>query len=159
MVSAGQYRREDSLYEDYQSILTSVTGILYLGTPHAGSYLVKYGVWYAKFSLWWGNLANPDILEPLEVNSAGKELSKLQGLFHELRNDSRVMSLRLFYFWETEPSKILVWIYSQFTSPRLFANWSYHRDRIFRSVNHGPDFAIGKPIKSFRKSLVKNRHA
>jgi hypothetical protein len=114
MVSAGRCLRKDSLYEDFQSILTSVTGILYLGTPHAGSHLAKYGLWHARFSLWWGNLANPDILEPLEINSAKGELSKLQAEFHELRNDNRVVYLRLFYFWETEPSKILVCIHSQF---------------------------------------------
>jgi hypothetical protein len=114
MVSAARYSRKDSLYDDFQSILTSVTGILYLGTPHAGSNLAKYGIWQAKFSLWWGNMANPDILEPLEINSAKKELSKLQAEFHELRNDNRVVYLRVFYFWETEPSKILVCSHSHF---------------------------------------------
>ena len=114
MVSAGKCSPQDPLYEDFQSILASVTGILYLGTPHAGSYLAKYGMWHARFALWRGNIANPDILEPLQINSAKKELSKLQAEFQELRNDSRVMYLRLFYFWETEPCKILVRTLSQF---------------------------------------------
>jgi len=120
MVSAARATAGDPLYEDFQSILTSVTGIVYLGTPHAGSHFATWAIWQAKFAGLRGRLTNQDILKPLEMNSDQKELKKLQAEFHKLRNDSRLVYLKLSYFWETEPVRVAVCICLPFTLSSFF---------------------------------------
>ncbi|KAI9786679.1 MAG: hypothetical protein M1839_006230 [Geoglossum umbratile] len=113
MVCAAECKPERAWYDNWQSIVTSVSGIIYLGTPHDGSRLARYGIIKTKLWTALGRMANPKLLKPLELGSGTGELHELQMLFQEIRVKDRLTGLRVFYFWETLPCKIGDWEISE----------------------------------------------
>jgi hypothetical protein len=106
MVSASRCQPSHPQYDDFQTIVTSVSGVVYLGTPHAGSQLATYGMVQSTFYSMIGRITNPKILQSLELDAMGGKLGRLQSKFQEMRDEDKVTGLKVFYFWETEPCKI-----------------------------------------------------
>jgi protein SERAC1 len=82
--------------EDLQSILANTLGVIFMGTPHVGSYLARWGVTVAKYvNIFRGT--NRDILKNLQPGSS--DLQRVEEDFqHMLRRDK--VKLKIFCFYE-----------------------------------------------------------
>jgi hypothetical protein len=96
----------DPRYDDFQSITRSVSGVIFLGTPHGGSNLAEYGMMQAKLYSMMGRTTMPGLLRPLIFDGKTHELEYLQSDFQDIQDEDTMAGLRMFYFWETKPVKI-----------------------------------------------------
>jgi hypothetical protein len=106
MVTTATCDPDYAWHNDYQSIITSVSGIVYLGTPHCGSTLAGAGILQTRVWNLLGYQANPRLLKPLEGGPGHGELHDLHQSFLDLRIKERTMGLQVFHFFETLPCKI-----------------------------------------------------
>lgn len=103
LVTAATAPRGHHRYNDYQAFIAAVSGVMFLGTPHAGSAFASAGLFQANFKSWFGNATNADILKPLALDTAMTTLRDLEEDFQELLSDDRLSGLLSFYFYETKP--------------------------------------------------------
>ncbi|KAH0562121.1 hypothetical protein GP486_003181 [Trichoglossum hirsutum] len=82
--------------DDLRSILTNAVGIIFLGTPHGGSYLAGWGATVVKYvNIFRGT--NREILKNLQPGSS--DLQRVEEDFqHMLRRDD--VSLKVYCFYE-----------------------------------------------------------
>jgi hypothetical protein len=82
--------------QELQNILTNTLGIIFMGTPHGGSYLASWGVKVAKYvNIFRGT--NREILENLQPGSS--DLQRVEEDFqHRIRRDD--ISLKIYCFYE-----------------------------------------------------------
>lgn len=82
--------------QDLQSILTNTLGIIFIGTPHGGSYLASWGATIAKYmTIFRGT--NREILQNLQPGSS--DLQRVEEDFqHMLRRDN--INLKVYCFYE-----------------------------------------------------------
>ena len=106
MVTAVTCDPDRPWHDDFQSIITSVSGIVYLGTPHRGSMLARIGILQTLIWNSFGRQANPRLLKPLEVGPGFGELDELHQSFLDIRTKDRMTGLKVFHFFETLPCKI-----------------------------------------------------
>lgn len=106
MVLASNLKPHEKHYLDYRSILTSITGIVYLGTPHGGSQFASFGVMQTRFRSWTGRAVNTEILKPLELNSKKTDLFELQEDFERMIEMACVSGLKVVHFFETKSIEI-----------------------------------------------------
>ncbi|KAK0722611.1 hypothetical protein B0T26DRAFT_641226 [Lasiosphaeria miniovina] len=110
LVRAAAVQRNDSRYDNYQSFLRSVAGVLFLGTPHAGSN-------FAILANSWGRFLSKvrydvsldliKLLRPLAVEG-GAALDDLEEDFQSIRREDYLSELITYYFWEGKKVKIYV---------------------------------------------------
>ncbi|KAF8253065.1 hypothetical protein K440DRAFT_627253 [Wilcoxina mikolae CBS 423.85] len=106
MIQAAFTNPAEPYYEDYQSFLTSVSGIVFLGTPHNGSGFARHGMTQTFWGSLFGKKSNPAILRPLAEGPASIELRELNKAFFRIKIFERNRNLKLFYFYETKRVKI-----------------------------------------------------
>ena len=123
MVTAATCNPDSTWYDDFQSIVTSVSGILYLGTPHGGSIFARIGVLQTRFWKFLGRQASDKLLKPLEVGPGSGELDDLHQAFLDIRRTKdNLTGLRIRYFYETLPCQIAVCILKQHVMSGNFAD-------------------------------------
>jgi protein SERAC1 len=82
--------------EDLRSILANTWGIIFMGTPHGGSYLANWGDTVAKYvNVFRGT--NRDILKNLQPGSSDLQRAE-EDFQHMLRRDD--VKLKIFCFYE-----------------------------------------------------------
>ena len=107
MVTAATCNPDSTWHDDFQSIVTSVSGILYLGTPHGGSIFARLGIMQTRIWKFLGRQASDKLLKPLEVGPGCGELDDLHQSFLEIRRTKdNLTGLRIRYFYETLPCQI-----------------------------------------------------
>jgi len=81
--------------QDLRSILTNTLGIIFIGTPHGGSYLASWGATVAKYmNVFRGT--NREILQNLQPGSS--DLQRVEEDFqHMLRRDDTNLKVYCFY--------------------------------------------------------------
>jgi hypothetical protein len=102
---------EDPRYEDYHSVLNSLVGVLFLGTPHDGSRFAVIGESWAAFWSRFGYGTNSELLtmlKPLAVGSTDSILRDLDGDFRTIQNRGHPDHLVAYYFWETKSAQFRV---------------------------------------------------
>ncbi|TRX94521.1 hypothetical protein FHL15_004676 [Xylaria flabelliformis] len=92
----------------FKSILRSVRGVVFLGTPHHGSSLA---IWAERLSVYIGVVkqTNNKILEVLRKDS--EVLARIQDGFHTMiqaRNAERLESIKISCFYEELPLEVVV---------------------------------------------------
>lgn len=105
LVTAATAPKNHPRYNDYQSLITAVSGVIFLGTPHNGSSFASAGIFQASFRAWFGHATNIQILKPLALNTTMTELKDLEESFQKIRSYDRLSALESFYFYETKPLK------------------------------------------------------
>ncbi|KAK3393261.1 hypothetical protein B0H63DRAFT_14817 [Podospora didyma] len=104
LVTAATAEKEDPKYADYQSFITAVAGVMFLGTPHKGSSFASAGLMQANFSKFLGQTPNLDILKPLVIDSTLEVLPGLEKSFQYLLDyNDRLSKLLTAYFYENKP--------------------------------------------------------
>ncbi|OBT38828.1 hypothetical protein VE00_10774 [Pseudogymnoascus sp. WSF 3629] len=104
LVTAANAKKNHPKYEDYQSVITAVAGVMFLGTPHNGSNFASAGLLQAYLKRFLGHATNVDILRPLVVKSTLDALDDLEENFQNiLEYEDRVSMLMSTYFYETKP--------------------------------------------------------
>ncbi|PGH14460.1 hypothetical protein AJ80_05905 [Polytolypa hystricis UAMH7299] len=109
LVSAAKELQSHPKYEDYQSLITSIAGVVFLGTPHNGSKLASYGTIQANIRSWLGGPSNPEILAPLILESTTSLVGGLMTDFQNIQQGDRLSGLLAYYFYETKPLTIGRW--------------------------------------------------
>ena len=107
MISAVLALPTDSVYESYLSIATSVAGILFLGTPHAGSVFANYGNLMGNLWSSLGGSVNVDMLKPLRLENTIELLPRLHNDFQRIQNDEHLLDIHVYHFWETKGTKVM----------------------------------------------------
>ena len=111
MIKAATVLPSDPLYRDHHAFIYSVAGVLFLGTPHAGSRFANWGESWAKISAGFGFGANIELmklLKPLTVESTTGLLEDLHIDFQRIKDEDFLTDLQAYYFWETKSEKLMV---------------------------------------------------
>jgi hypothetical protein len=95
MIQAAFTNPAEPYYEDYQSFLTSVSGIVFLGTPHNSSKFARYGMAQTFWGSFFGPKSNPEILRPLAEGPGSVELQELNKSFAWMQRFERNQHLKL----------------------------------------------------------------
>ena len=103
LVTAATAPMDHPGYNDYQALITAVSGVMFLGTPHNGSSFASAGISQAKFKSWFGSATNAEILKPLALDTAMTTLEDLEKDFREILSKDRLSALISLYFYETKP--------------------------------------------------------
>jgi len=120
MVLAGHTKAEHADFNDHQGFLSSIAGIVFLGTPHRGSRLASLASLKARVGGLIGYQSYPEILSVLRVDSTTTVLAALQEEFSQLSKVASLKDLELFCFYET---KEVVAGVSSISSAHMFSNF------------------------------------
>ncbi|KAJ6785086.1 hypothetical protein PWT90_03543 [Aphanocladium album] len=86
-------------YENHRDLLSSIAGVVFLGTPHRGSGFASLAGWKISLgSYLWQVRSNDEIITILRPDSY--VLDELQRTFAQLRFDERMLDLRLICYYE-----------------------------------------------------------
>jgi pimeloyl-ACP methyl ester carboxylesterase len=103
LVTATTAPRDHPRYNDYQALITAVSGVMFLGTPHSGSSFASVGIFQANFRSWFGSATNAEILKPLALDTTMTTLKDLEENFQTILSNDRLSALISLYFYETKP--------------------------------------------------------
>jgi len=102
LVFASKIGTHETDYEDFQSIIKATAGIIFLGTPHRGSNLAKWGLRKAIMGQILGYKAYQEQLKALQIDSTTSILSELNEDFRSIRNSDNLRNLKVVCFYETK---------------------------------------------------------
>jgi len=122
LVRAATILPSDPRYEYHRQFLTSVSGVVFLGTPHAGSnFATIVGPWARAWSVvgYGANLDLIRLLRPLETVPGGSDLQDLAEGFQSVQNEDYLAGLVSYYFWETKSVQLVVCVQTEKPSCRL----------------------------------------
>src|SRR2546421_10788923 len=92
--------KEDPCFQDYQSFITDIAAVVFLGTPHNSSSIAKVASWGAQFlSAFRSKPTHPDILRSLVPQDDDWQLGILTDQFHEATTRSRLEGIKSYYYW------------------------------------------------------------
>jgi hypothetical protein len=122
MVIAATLDPDSTWHNDFQSIVTSVSGIIYLGTPHGGSIFARIGILQTQIWRFLGRQASDKLLKPLEFSPGSGELHDLDQSFLDIRTKDNLTGLQIRYFYETLQCQMGVCVPKQHATSNSFAD-------------------------------------
>lgn len=103
LVLAAKTEPTDPLYEDHRAYLSSITSIMFLGTPHFGSSFLQLAKWKVFAGRLFRVRTDKNLLEILALDSV--LLQKLQVDFEEVQKKPEMLKLSLYCYYETKDVK------------------------------------------------------